>query len=293
MSSAPRRVLAALVGLVVVGLVGCTNSASPPHGSATCAFSVSFHNSGYVGTYPPVPFEIAERIGTATIPPCNDTGQDYEGPVDTLAAYRVVGLAPSDAIAVRYGPDDAPKLVAAYTGAGTPPAVDAYIAARNPNGSILVTPDRDLHDGDTVTVTIRGLDPSTDAMVAQCAPAQGGFACLTRPTGTIPLASQPPSTAPSAGEPGRGTPPTKAPTGPNTVVHFTMPVHNPLQGALELFDSDGDPVHDRNAPGRVACHGADAMLCLIAVRGIHEGKRIVRYAAIRFAMPTPPTSTVG
>ncbi|HET8931673.1 MAG TPA: DUF6281 family protein [Acidimicrobiales bacterium] len=284
-----RAVVAALSGLLVVGLVGCTNSASPPHGSATCAFSVSYHGTGYTGTYPPVPFETAERIGTATIPPCNDTGQDYEGPVDTLAAYRAVGLAPSDAIAVRYGPDNALQLLAAYAGSGTPPAVAAYIAERNPNGSILVTPDRDLHDFDTVTVTLRGLDPGSEAMIAQCAPAQESYACLTRSTGEIPPASSPSSASPATADPGRQAPtPTTAVPGPNTFTQVTLPVHEPLRGDLKLFDADGDPVSHRKAPGQIACHGAEALSCLVAVRGTRNGDRVVRYAQIHFAVAMEP-----
>jgi len=302
--AARRGVVLVLAGLLAMSLAACTHAGFTrdeavvhSHGSATCAFSVSLDDVTYVGTYPPVPVETAERIGTATIPPCNDTGQDYDGPVDTLPAYRVIGLAPSDAIAVRYGPNDQLKLVAASTAAGNPPAVAAYIAERDPNGSILVAPDRDLHDGDIVTVTIRGLDPGTEAMVGQCVPAQGAFACLTRSIGEVPPASPSPSTEPSTTEPDHA--PASSTTrsgpgpGPNTVVRLTWSVHDPLTGDLELFDSHGKPMAAHNPPGEVSCHGVEALSCLIAVRGTHNGERVVRYATIRFDTPTPPTSTAG
>lgn len=282
---------------MAAGFAGCSNSHSQPHGNATCAFSVSYRDTGYIGTYPPVPFEIAERIGTATIPPCNDTGQAHDDePIDTLAAYRIEGLAPSDAIVVRSGPDDELQLVAAFTGSGPSPAVDAYIAERNPNGSILVTPDRNLHDGDTVTVTIRGLDPGTEAMLAQCASAQGAFACLTHSIGAVPPApptsssSTSPSTAPTT-DAGRAQTPATAIPGPNTVVEVRLQVHDPVRGDLELFDSQGNRVTGRKAPVQVACHGAGGLPCLVAVRGTHNGERVVRYAAIGFATRGSPTST--
>lgn len=302
-----RRVtLASLIGLVAIGFTGCGNSgfapgdvAGRPQGqTTTCAFSVSYHDTGYIGTYPPVPFEIGERIGTATIPPCNDTGQDHEGPVDTVAVYRIEGLDPSDALAVRSGPDDELQLVAAFTGSGPSPAVDAYIAERNPNGSILVTPDRNLHDGDTVTVTIRGLDPGTEAMLAQCASVQGAFACVTRSIGPVPPASSTSSsssststsTAPST-DTGRAQAPTTAIPGPNTVVEVPLQLHEPLRGHLELFDSQGNRVTDRKAPGHVACHGIGGLSCLVAVRGTHNRQRVVRYATIGFATGESPPST--
>ncbi len=305
-----RALLTALAGVAVVCLTGCGNTGSAPgdvagvpHGEATCAFTVSYDGTTYIGTHPSVPIELAERLGTATIPPCNDTGRDYGGPIDTRSAYRVEGLDPNDAIAIRNGPNDPPALVAARTPAGPSPAVDAYIAERNPNGSILVTPDRNLHDGDTVTVTIRGLDPGTDAMVAQCAPVQGGFACLTRPTVLIPPAA-PQSSAPTPdGDPGRTPAPTTGPGsapasttaqhGPDTRIEVSLAIHDPLRGGLGLFDSKGDPVTGRTAPTEIACHRAETLPCIVAVRGIRNGEPVIRYATIHFDPSRPPTSPTG
>jgi hypothetical protein len=292
--------LAALIASVAVGLAGCSNSGTSPRAVVTrpvsqtaCAFVVSYDDTAYidVGTYPPVRFEIGERVGTATLPPCNDTGRESNEPTGTVAAYRVVGLDPSDAIAIRSGPGDGPMLLAARTEVGTSPAADAYIAERNPNGSVLVTPDRNLHDGDTVTVTIRGLDVGSVAMLAQCAPTQGSFACLTRSTGEIPPGSSPPSTPPAPANPGQARAPNTVVPGPNTVIRVTLQVHDPLRGDLELFDAEGNPVSHRKALDRVACHGAEALPCLIAVRGTRNGDQVVRFAQIRFDVAERPSTS--
>ncbi len=289
MSGSRRRVVAATLIATVVAVLGACgttgHSIDDVSINATCTFGVSYEERGYIGTYPQVPFELGERIGTATIPPCNDTGEEYDDPGEPVAAYRVRGLEPADAIAIRRGPDDEPRLVAAHTPHGVAPAVESYIAERDPNGSILVTPDRDLTDGDTVTVTIRGLDAGTGGIVGQCASVQGRYACATRPTGKVPPPDPGPA-APADTEPA-GTPTTAGPE-PLTVVRLTLPVHEVLRGDLALFDPDGTPVDDRQPPEEAACGGGDPLSCLVAVRGTVDGEHVVRYAPIRFVGPGAP-----
>ncbi|MER6348937.1 DUF6281 family protein [Streptomyces sp. NPDC001595] len=101
----------AVRGLLVLmlPLTACTavDGGGGGDAEALCAYLVRYEGRDYLGTADGG-FEVGERIGTATVPSCDDTPNDGESgsPEETLNAYRVVGRDPGTAIAVGKAPDD-------------------------------------------------------------------------------------------------------------------------------------------------------------------------------------------
>lgn len=117
---AVRRVVRGLA-VLVLPVAGCTAVEGGGEVSALCAFLVTYEGRTY-SERAGVDFEVAEHIGTAVMPPCDDTPNDGEpDPATSFKAYRVVGWDPGKAIAVGTSPDDA---VFARSDAGAPAGRD-------------------------------------------------------------------------------------------------------------------------------------------------------------------------
>jgi hypothetical protein len=90
---------------MLVAAVGCTvdGDATSRDGEAatSCAGVVSFENRRYLPS-DRADFTVGERLGTATVPACDDTPGDDEVavPEATTGAYAVEGRDPAEAVAV-------------------------------------------------------------------------------------------------------------------------------------------------------------------------------------------------
>ncbi|WP_328629308.1 DUF6281 family protein [Streptomyces sp. NBC_00353] len=73
-------------------------------------------------------FTLGKKLGTATKPPCEDTGGQDKGeePDTTETAYEVDGISPKIAIAIGDTPKTA-TFFAAYSGSKLPPEVQKLI----------------------------------------------------------------------------------------------------------------------------------------------------------------------
>ncbi|MFD9093386.1 DUF6281 family protein [Streptomyces collinus] len=112
---------------VVASAAGCTSGSSTSDETASCAYQVTYKGRTYRDVAN-VEFAVGGRLGTATNPPCDDTGgqdEDQE-PAMTKTAYAVNGISPEVAIAVGNTPDDA-TFVAVYSGNKLPPEVKSLI----------------------------------------------------------------------------------------------------------------------------------------------------------------------
>ncbi|MGW9495275.1 DUF6281 family protein [Streptomyces prasinus] len=129
MSRSERITRMLLVAAMVMPAVACTSESSSGGGeqSASCAYQVLYQDRTYRDVAN-VEFTAGEKLGPATIPPCDDTGgQDKdEQAEETTTAYRVDGISPQLAVAVGDTPDGT-TFVAAYTGDGLPPEIRKLI----------------------------------------------------------------------------------------------------------------------------------------------------------------------
>ncbi|MBA4862226.1 hypothetical protein H1V43_12675 [Streptomyces sp. PSKA54] len=105
--------------------------ASPSGGggsASSCAFLVEYENRTYSGMAN-VDFTVGDKLGSATLPPCDDTPNDDDdgrtAPASTTA-YAVEGLDPSIAIAVGETSNGV-LLVAVDSGKELPPEVKRLI----------------------------------------------------------------------------------------------------------------------------------------------------------------------
>ncbi|MFC5215242.1 DUF6281 family protein [Streptomyces coerulescens] len=109
-----RRLLPAV--LLVLTAAGCAEGgAAEPDGAAaaSCAYVVTYADRTYLDTGEG-DFTVGEKLGTATVPACDDTPND---PGDTVAAHRVSayeveGTDPAVAIAVGDTPAEATLMKA-------------------------------------------------------------------------------------------------------------------------------------------------------------------------------------
>ncbi|MEV8551426.1 DUF6281 family protein [Streptomyces glaucescens] len=94
--------------VLLLALTGCAAGEGGGDAAASCAYLVRYEGRTYLDRSG-VGFEAAERIGTAVLPPCDDTPGDGEpgSPATSVRAYRVVGWDPAEAIAVGTSPRDA------------------------------------------------------------------------------------------------------------------------------------------------------------------------------------------
>ncbi|MGW9248682.1 DUF6281 family protein [Streptomyces badius] len=125
MSWSGRSAGALLAAAMVLTVTGCTAD-SGGEGEASCAFEVSYEGRTYKDVAN-VDFTVSDKLGTATLPPCDDTGGQEAGAEETEEpAYAVKGLSPETAIAVGTSPDEA-VLVVSYSGTKLPPEVQELI----------------------------------------------------------------------------------------------------------------------------------------------------------------------
>ncbi|WP_254875725.1 DUF6281 family protein [Streptomyces sp. CAI 127] len=127
MSWSERSAGALLSAAMVLTVTGCTADSSGGEGEASCAFEVTYQGRTYRDVAN-VDFAVTEKLGTATTPPCDDTGglEEAEGEQVTESAYGVKGLPPETAIAVGDSPDDA-VFVVSYSGSALPTEIQELI----------------------------------------------------------------------------------------------------------------------------------------------------------------------
>ncbi|MGX9922400.1 DUF6281 family protein [Streptomyces sp. NPDC002248] len=128
----PRRpLLLALLPLAAVAGVYGAGRATTVEGVSDCPLVIRFDGHEYGSAPPGVPFALAERLGPAVQPPCGGPAESEEVP---HTAYRVRGLGPGVALAVRPEGDGAAYLVAARRADGKLPA-EVERLARTPSGA--------------------------------------------------------------------------------------------------------------------------------------------------------------
>ncbi|MFF3303595.1 DUF6281 family protein [Streptomyces sp. NPDC002908] len=118
------------VVVLVVTAAGCSaGNSGGAEGEASCAVEFTYQGRTYKDVVH-ADFTVTGKLGTATMPPCDDTGGDGETVEDgtTETAYGVEGVAPEVAIAVGSSPDDV-VFVVSYSGSTLPPEVQKLIDA--------------------------------------------------------------------------------------------------------------------------------------------------------------------
>lgn len=122
----PVRLLLAVAAIAAV--TGCGSSSSDDgEESASCAYRVEYEGRTY-GDVANVKFQVGEKLGTATIPACDDTNDGDEESATASTAYAVKGLDPEIALAVGDTPSDV-TFVAVNPGKTLPPEVERLIGA--------------------------------------------------------------------------------------------------------------------------------------------------------------------
>ncbi|WGP10227.1 DUF6281 family protein [Streptomyces sp. SH5] len=126
MSRSGRSACALLTAALIGTVAGCAAD-SGGEGEASCAFEVSYEGRTYKDVAN-VDFTVTDKLGTATLPPCDDTGSREEAETEETEepAYAVKGLSPETAIAVGSSPDEA-VFVVSYSGTRLPPEVQELI----------------------------------------------------------------------------------------------------------------------------------------------------------------------
>lgn len=129
MSRSGRTTPLPLMAAMMMLAVACTpESSSDGDGRAeSCAYRVLYQDRTYRDVAN-VEFTAGKKLGSATVPPCEDTGdQDRAGePGEATTAYAVDGISPDVAVAVGDSPGDA-TFVAAYSGDKLPPEIQKLI----------------------------------------------------------------------------------------------------------------------------------------------------------------------
>ena len=111
MTVAPRTVRHVLpAALLVLATAGCAEGGAGPGGTAeaSCAYVVTYADRSYLDTGD-TDFTVGKKLGTATVPGCDDTPNDPDGavPEGRVTAYAVEGTDPAVAIAVGDTPAEA------------------------------------------------------------------------------------------------------------------------------------------------------------------------------------------
>ncbi|MFF8731762.1 DUF6281 family protein [Streptomyces sp. NPDC015171] len=129
MSSTGLGMRVLLIAAVAASAAACTSGGDTSDDSASCAYRVTYKGRTYRDVAN-AEFTVGSKLGTATKPPCDDTGSQNEDaePATTKTAYVVNGVSPELAIAVGSAPDDA-MLVAVYSDNKLPPQVRKLIKA--------------------------------------------------------------------------------------------------------------------------------------------------------------------
>ncbi len=118
MSRSGRITRMLLVAAMGMPAVACTSESNSDGGerAASCAYRVIYQDRTYRDVAN-VEFTAGEKLGPATVPPCDDTGgqDEAEQAGETTTAYEVDGISPELAVAIGDAPGDV-VFVAAYTG---------------------------------------------------------------------------------------------------------------------------------------------------------------------------------
>ncbi|MFI6652093.1 DUF6281 family protein [Streptomyces sp. NPDC050529] len=128
MNRTGRSAGALLSAALLMAAAACTADGDNGGGaSASCANLFTYDDHSYLDVQQ-VDFTVGRKLGVATQPPCNDTGQSdkTDEPTTTTNAYKVAGLSPKAAVAIGDTPKEA-LLFAAHTGADLPPEVQKFI----------------------------------------------------------------------------------------------------------------------------------------------------------------------
>ncbi|MFB6850208.1 DUF6281 family protein [Streptomyces sp. NPDC056373] len=125
---AERSVLVLLTAAAAAAVSACEPEEDSGEAAASCVYVVTYEGRTYRDVAN-VDFTVGNELGTATQPPCDDTGGRNAGeePSTTETAYAVDGISPTVAIAVGDAPDDV-KFVAVHSGSALPPEVRKLIA---------------------------------------------------------------------------------------------------------------------------------------------------------------------
>lgn len=129
MSWATQAVSALLTAAVAASVAACTSEDNSAQDAASCVYQVTYDGRTYRDVAN-VEFTVGSKLGAATQPPCDDTGDQGKGdePSTTETAYAVDGVSPKVAIAVGDTPDDV-KFVAVYSGNELPSEVKKLISS--------------------------------------------------------------------------------------------------------------------------------------------------------------------
>lgn len=118
------RCVGGLMAIVVLSLGACTAEGGSGDRAAACVNRFTYEGRTYrdVGQ---VRFTAGEKLGSATRPPCNDTGGQEADEIagETGTAYAVDGISPEVAIAVGDTADDATFFVSSSFGTELPQEV--------------------------------------------------------------------------------------------------------------------------------------------------------------------------
>ncbi|MFI6704228.1 DUF6281 family protein [Streptomyces sp. NPDC050509] len=116
-----------LATTMVVSAAACTADSSSGEGGESCALQFTYQGRTYRDVAN-VDFTVADKLGAATKPPCDDTGgqDEAEEAGTTETAYKVNGISAKVAIAVGDTPEEA-VFVASYSGSKLPPEVQKLI----------------------------------------------------------------------------------------------------------------------------------------------------------------------
>ncbi|MFE2533582.1 DUF6281 family protein [Streptomyces sp. NPDC059371] len=104
------RAWAPLAAILVTTSAACTASSSSDGGSSasSCAYRVEYEDHTYSGAEAKG-FTLGDKLGAATLPPCDDTsGDDNDGRATAASAtaYAIKGVDPGIAIALKGSSDD-------------------------------------------------------------------------------------------------------------------------------------------------------------------------------------------
>ncbi|MFD0035593.1 DUF6281 family protein [Streptomyces sp. NPDC055059] len=114
------------MALVMLSAAACGSAGTQANSEDVCPRAFIYDDRTYTSVAN-VEFRVGSKLGTATPPPCNDTGGQEDGtPLAAENAYAVKGISPKVAIAVGETPEEA-VLTAVYSGKELPTEVKKLI----------------------------------------------------------------------------------------------------------------------------------------------------------------------
>jgi Family of unknown function (DUF6281) len=127
MSLIGRSAGVALTAVILMSVVACSSGNSSGEGSsAVCEYRVAYQGRIY-REVANMDVTVGKKLGSATVPACDDTGGNEKGEQEAVTAYAVNGVSPDIAVAVGDSPDET-RLVAEYSGTKLPAEVKKLLA---------------------------------------------------------------------------------------------------------------------------------------------------------------------